>query len=511
MTIFTGIKPNRIKKNKFNLSHEMKFSCNMGQLIPIVHQEVLPGDSFKVNSEIFMRLAPMIAPMMHRVNVFTHYFFVPNRLIWSEWEDFITGGKDGASTAEHPYCVMNQSNRALWTKGRLADYLGVPVTEGTEVIDATLNFSGLPPRAYLEIYNEYYRDQNLTDPVPFDKGGGRITDTDLTELTTVRNRPWEKDYFTSALPWAQRNQESVKIQGDVQYQPSSSIHDQLGNKIEDAGTHNLTYNSSGFLDDDNLGTSGSIQLQNIESLGIDINELRQSNRLQEWLERSARGGSRYVEQLLSFFGVISPDSRIQRPEYLGGGKTPIVISEVLQTGETATTPQGNLAGHGISVGRTNSFTKKFLEHGHVIGIMSVLPKTAYQQGMPRILRKYSRYDYYWKEFAHLGEQEVRNHEIYWDKAAADNWNDETFGYQSRYAEYKYCCSHVAGDFRDNLDYWHMGRKFTARPALNEEFVSSDPTQRIYAVTDPDVHKLYVQLYNNISALRPIPYFGTPYL
>jgi len=504
MSIFSNVAGRKTRRSKFNLSHERKMSLNMGELVPILCQEILPGDKFQVQSEVLMRLAPMISPLMHRVNVYTHYFFVPNRIVWDQWSDFITGGPQGDLTPAMPKLNILESNRADFAKGTLADYFGLPVTDADGGAWAKNSaISALPFRAYTEIFNEYYRDQNLSD---------KIDITDATEVAKIRQRAWEKDYFTSALPWAQRGQNS-SVPADPTYKDKAIIMDQFGDPISTSGT-TLHANPQSELSVTNTGDGHGID--NLESIDVDINDLRKSVRLQEWLERSARGGARYIEQILSHFGVRSSDSRLQRPEFLGGGKNPVVISEVLQTGATGadtsiiSTPQGNMAGHGISVGRTNGFRKSFEEHGFVIGIMSVLPKTAYQQGIDRFWKRDDKFDYYWPEFAQLGEQELLDEELYFKYTEADPGNG-TFGYQSRYAEYKYGKSSVHGDFRDELNFWHMGRIFDNKPVLNESFITSDPDPRIFAVTELEEDKLYCQVYNSISALRPMPYFNNPTL
>lgn len=499
MNLFNQVKKQRVRKSKFNLSHERKMSLSFNNLYPIMVQPILPGDNFNVKSEVYMRFAPLLAPIMHRVNVYTHYFFVPNRIIWNEWEDFITGGKDGNKAPIHPQVIMNNSRYSLKT---LADYLGLPTwTSSTE----NFNVSALPFRAYQQIYNDFFRDQNLIDEIPFSKASGVIADgTELDRICTLRKRAWPKDYFTSCLPWAQRGPEA-EIQGNVNYKyPAQAIgSDDL--PVVDGTLQSVSGDIS------STGQPLGAKIDNIESLGITINELRTSVRLQEWLENNARGGARYVEQLLSHFGVIADDARLQRAEWLGGGKTPVSISEVLQTSATSDepTPQGTMAGHGISVGTQNGFRRRFKEHGYVIGVMSVLPTASYQQGVPRHFKRFDKLEYPWPEFANLGEQEVKNHEVYLDLNATDN--DATFGYQSRYAEEKFTPSTVHGDFKTNLDYWHMGRKFTARPNLNQSFVESDATKRIFAVEAGQEDELYCQLYHNVSAVRPLPYFGTPRL
>lgn len=525
--LFNRVKVTRPKTNTFDLSHEKKLSCKMGDLVPIFLQEVVPGDRFRVNSEIFARLAPMLAPIMHRVNLSTHYFFVPNRLVFDKWEEFITGGENGTLTPVHPILNINTTTRPLFQKGSLADFLGVPA-QGATVGGQNYPLNALPFRAYQLIYNEYYRDQNLQTAIPFSRGEGYIA-ADNEALLTLRRRCWEKDYFTSALPWAQRGGEVLlPFQADVNYLDTSIVKQSLSGNPAADGLPLFTGNDGlqdGKLTTHNPGGGylGDARIENIDTIEngtTTINDLRKASKLQEWLEKNARGGSRYIEQIFSHFGVKSSDARLQRPEYLGGSKQPIVISEVLSTySQVGDAPQGTMAGHGISVGAQNGFTKYFEEHGFIIGIMSVLPRTAYQQGLPRVFWKTDKFDYYFPEFANIGEQEIRNGELYYDTSGSQNANTATFGYQSRYAEYKFQNSSVHGDFRDTHNYWHMGRIFkddtegnNYEPIninLNADFVISAPTQRVFAVTDPTVDNLYVQLYNNVSAIRPMPVFGTP--
>lgn len=538
--IFDSIQIFAPKKNSFDLSHEKKLSMNMGDLIPIYQQEVLPGDTFKVSSEQLIRLAPLVAPMMHRVKCTTHYFFVPNRLLWNEWENFITGGEDGLQAPPFPKMAVTEGSKDQFLKGNLSDYMGIPIPT-SDVITQNLDFSALPFRAYQHIYNEYYRDQNLEPKVAFDIGESPDA-TEKVELLKLRKRAWEKDYFTSALPFAQKGGEvqlPIESSFTPQYKETGIIIDSTTGLPMDSptalATDKLNSGAGGaagnMIFSDAAGTNPTdVHIQNLENdqqvdaTTVTITELRKAARLQEWLEKNARAGSRYVEQLLHMFGVKSDDARLQRPEYLGGGSQPVVISEVLQTSTTgyedsleSKTPQGNMAGHGISVGKSNTFNKSFKEHGIILGIMSVIPRTTYEQGINRSWLKFDKFDYYWPDFAHIGEQELINKELFHDWAAADAVNDETFGYQSRYAEYKYQQSSVHGDFRTgaagevNLSYWHMGRVFDQQPQLNSSFIQSDPTHRVFAVDDPTEHKLYVQIYNRVKALRPIPYFSNPKL
>lgn len=514
--LFQQVQFSKPKKNLFDLSHEKKLTMNMGDLVPILLNEVVPGDKFRVNTESLIRLAPMVAPVMHRCNAYIHYFFVPNRLLFDGWETFITGGEDGKQTAAMPNILLTESQGTQLSKGNLSDYLGVPTYDLTSW-GTNVRVSALPFRAYQLIYNEYYRDQNLIPKVEVNKTSGEVGSTERTSLLTLRKRCWEKDYFTSALPWSQRGDEVLLPNTtEVSYKPVSDVRAEFGGTPTDdtafssdgTGKFHVSANWDGTAS----GTPGRIE--NIEGLEtqITINDLRRSARLQEFLEKTARGGSRLTEVIRAFFGVTSSDARLQRPEFLGGGKTPITISEVLATFGSETTgtsgPLGTMGGHGIAMGNTNKFTRFFEEHGWVIGIMSVLPRTAYQNGLPKHFMKFDKFDLYWPTFAQLGEQEVMNYELFWDYRVD---NSGTFGYQSRYAEYKYAPSTVHGDFRDDLDFWHMGRKFDTPPALNASFVTADPRQDIFAVTDPDVHKLYVQLYNDVKALRPMPYFNNPIL
>lgn len=506
MKIFNQVQNRRLKANAFDLSHEKKLSMNMADLVPILCQEVVPGDKFRVNTETLIRLAPMTAPMMHRVNAYVHYFFVPNRLVYGEWEDFITGGERGDKTPIFPQIQYWDGSKTMFTKGSLADYMGVPIIPENVTVSEQANqyISALPFRAYQMIYNEYYRDQNLQDKVPFTKDSV-LTGNEWQQILTIRKRNWEKDYFTSSLPWTQKGSEVI-LPTDINYKAPNLVLNSSGAMQQDGA---LTSNAGELLGGA-TGTSPTV-IDNIENIGTTINDLRRAVRLQEWLERNARSGSRYIEQILAHFQVVSKDARLQRPEYLGGGKTPVTVSEVLSTYGDANVPQGNMAGHGIAVGNTNQFSRFFEEHGYVLGIMSVLPSTSYSQGLPKHFQKFDKFDYYFPEFAHLGEQEVNNKELYIDLTATDNYNSEVFGYQSRYCEYKYAPSTIHGDFKDNLKYWHMGRIFSSRPALNSAFITADPTTRVFAVSEDPSHKLYVQLYNKITAIRRMPYFGTPSL
>lgn len=493
--IFQTVAGPKINRTAFNLSHERKMSMKMGKLVPILVEEVLPGDKYKIKAETMIRLAPMISPIMHRVDAYVHFFYVPNRLVWPKnaendgWEGFITGRDETTVPAYSlSYNVLNE--------GTLYDYMGLP----THLTQGGIETNMLPFRAYRKIWNDYYRDQHLQDELELDVLANPLLD-----------RPWEKDYFTSSLPYAQMGGE-VQMPLDASLSPDYKV---ISNLKYVNGT-NATGTASGNVGAlEVAGTPSYLENLEDEQLvegGIEVNAFRKAIALQKWLERNARAGSRYVEHLLAHWGVKSSDARLDRAEYIGGGKSPIVVSEVLNnTGLDPDNlgnnlPHGSMSGHGINVGQTNQANKYVEEHGYIIGIMSVLPRTAYSQGQPRMYSRQTFDDFYFPEFAHLGEQEVKDQEIYATGVKADDI--KTFGYQSRYAEYRYQQSSVHGDFRGNLDFWHMARKFDALPALNEDFIKSDPRTDIFAVDDGS-DPLWVTVYNNIIAKRPMPYYATP--
>lgn len=524
--LYDYIKVKKPKRNSFSLPHDNKLSFNMGDLVPILCQPVVPGDTWNLQASTMIRFSPMLAPIMDRVNVFTYFWFVPYRLVWDEFESFITGGKDGTANPVLPRFRISSLD-GLWQYfkvGSLADYLGFPILNSAPASGKTFEISSLPFRAYQLVYNEYVRDQNLQSEVTIPFTSGVESGSNYVNLLTLRKKCWEKDYFTSALPWAQRGAPvTLPLAGDasVYLDPDKKLPSVFNvlNGSQTTELLNVQLNQTGATGTLEATGNKELQYDPAGQLGVDmsgvtaatINELRQAVKLQEWLELAARGGSRYIEQIYSFFGVKSSDARLQRPEYLGGGRSPVVVSEVLQTSETgADSPQGNMAGHGISLNSSHQFKRFFEEHGILLGCICVLPRTSYSQGIPREWTKFDRFDFYWPQFAHLGEQEVLNKELYLDISAQGD-NDGTFGYQSRYAEYKYIPNSVHGEFRTSLDFWHMGRIFSNPPKLNSSFVEADPTTRIFAVEDPQAsQKLYAQVVFDIKAVRPMPKFGTPY-
>lgn len=516
MSVFSHVKIKKPKSSTFDLSHQKKLSGKMGELIPIFCAETVPGDEFKINTAQLLRMAPMLAPIFHQITVYQHYFFVPNRLLWDNWEDFITGGEDGANSSVWP----NVANSGAIV-GNLADYLGVP-----ENINGTLNISALPFAAYGIIYNEYYRDENLILKRDYKAvDGTQPGPSHLTQLSVgaCLKRAWQHDYFTSALPWTQKGPEATIPLGTtapVEWQAngSDSIRRISGPNFTPGNFNDLESEAStlnvGYLRADlGSGTRNEVSIDNSSNLYTDlssataatINDLRSAFRLQEWLEKNARGGSRYIESILSHFGVRSSDARLQRPEFLGGGSVPIQVSEVLQTAPASgsSTPLAEMAGHGIAVGSNANIEYRCEEHGFIMGIMSIMPKTAYQDGLNKMWSREDRFDYFWPEFAHLGEQEVLQKEIYANTAAPD----DTFGYVPRYAEYKYLNDSVHGELRTTLDFWHLGRKFATNPSLNQTFIECDPSDRIFAVQGQE--HIYAIINHKVLAKRPMPYFGTP--
>ena len=513
-----SIQVNKPSKNKFDLSHEVKQTGNMGYLYPCYVQDVIPGDSFRVNTQQMVRFSPLLAPMMHNVDFKMDYFFVPYRLVWDEWKDFITGGEDGNDLPSFPRIDINSNTNIFdnyLVKGSLADYLGVPPLEtsmsGSQDGGAWTNIntsnyhhiSELPFRAYQLIYHEYFRDQNVgTEYTQHTNSGIIPTNAQIDDVMGLRRSNWEKDYFTSSLPFLQRGSEVELPIGTI----SSSSDTTSSGDLQITNGQIQISNPAGTFDTDLVAEA------------VTINELRKATALQRWLEIMARAGSRYREQIFAIFGERIPDYTVQVPQYLGGGKTPIMISEVLSTyaqtssattGTSTDRPMGDMAGHALGLGDGIGFQQSFDEHGIVLGLCRIIPKASYVQGLSRFWQKFDKFDHYFPQFANLGEQEVFNKEIF-IKGDKDT-DDQIFGYQQRYAEYKYAQNRIAGDFRDTLAHWELSRRFNDHELLNQSFIECNPDDRIFAITESDEDKIWISLYHKVDALRPMPYHSNPTL
>lgn len=500
-----------MKRGKFSLSHYKLLTCKMGQLVPVSWFEALPGDTIQQATSALIRCAPLVTPVMHPIQVRFHHWFVPNRLLWTNWQNFITGGPDGLNASAAPYIATSTLSGASGNNAgvsTLGDYMGVP----TSGLPAGYGLNALPFRAYQMIWNEFYRDEDLQTLATVAVADG----ADATTTTSLQNVSWEKDYLTSSRPWAVKGATVTLPLGTSA--PVTRVSNAGPWTMYDQGTNTLAANSAlqstaGLL----TRTTGGVTLSMDPAGGlianlagataVDVNTVRHAFALQRFEEARARYGSRYVEYL-RYLGVRSSDARLQRPEYLGGGKNTIQFSEVLQTGGTSTGAQtgvGTMAGHGISAMRTNRYRRFFEEHGIVMTLMSVRPKTMYSQRVKRAwLRGLSsatfasttgtKEDYWQRELQHIGQQGINGLE-----ADAQVGAGVTFGYQDRYDEYRREESSVAGLFRTTLNNWHLSREFAGAPALNATFVSSVPTTRVFADTAND--NLYVCANHNIQARR----------
>ena len=535
--LFKQVPIPNVKRNLFDLSHEVKMSGKFGYLYPILCMDTLPGDTIRDEMNVLLRFATMLAPVMHRCDVTTHFFFVPCRLLTDAWEEFITGGQDGTAAPVLPYITPAGMAAAAGgvperlQKGSLWDYLGLPVFSGSAPASwSTERVSILPFRACAKVWNDYYMDPNLGTEMALETElEGDVSSRAATGIYTDLNRyrrGFEKDYFTSALPFAQRGaQVLMPLAAEITYREPSLIRRiDSGQQLVDGDlTTDATSGSQGnTISASTPGPTTQVYIDNIESIenaSTTINDLRRAIAVQRWMENNARGGARYIEQIEGHFNVRVPDYRLQRAEYLGGGKQPVQISEVLATAEDAANDVyvGDMRGHGISVGRTNRFTYRCQEHGYVVGFLSVTMRTAYDQGIPKLFSRADKFDFGWPELANLGEQEITSKEVFYSfDAADDDDNALLFGYIPRYAEYKFHNDRVAGDFRDSLGFWHLGRNFTSRPSLDVNFTTiyedgggeEESFRRIFAVQDGTDY-LWMQLYHRLTAKRPLPYFGVP--
>lgn len=535
-----------ISRSRFDRSASVKTSFNVGDIVPFYVEEVLPGDTFQVKSSKVVRMQTLLTPMMDNVYLDTYYFFVPNRLVWQHWKEFCGENTESAWIPETEYNIPQLVSPATdgWKVGSIADYFGIP----TGVPGLSVN--ALPFRAYALIMNEWFRDQNLQDPlvVPLDDStvtgvntGTFVTDVAKGGLPYIASK--YHDYFTSCLPSPQKGPDVTipvaqasawPVQTRAQtYEPETNVT--LSGKGR-GNTSSSTFNNVGWSGSDYTtgaylqeipSTTGSVQggfiPTNLWAVGdgsaqaATINQLRLAFQIQKFYEQQARGGSRYTEVVRSFFGVTSPDARLQRPEYLGGNRVPINVNQVIQQSgtESTGTPQGTVVGMSQTTDSHSDFLKSFTEHGFIIGVMVARYDHTYQQGLNRMWSRKDKFDYYWPVFANIGEQAVKNKEIFATGSAAGSKDDEVFGYQEAWADYRYKPSQVTGEMRSqyeqSLDVWHLADDYAQLPTLSDSWIREDKTNvdRVLAVTSKVSNQLFADIYVTNYATRPMPMYSVP--